>query len=594
MLEPQTRATLTDLLRPPPGFALEHAVGTTFTLGLDSALSVPLAFAAHLFATESDPLSILDTIRKVSDRVDVFAQAGEISLGAQSKLVAFLEPMLHPVRVDRGIFHPKVWFLEFRRGSERAYRFVCTSRNLTADRSWDVVISLDGVPGFSGDAGLEARNAPLVGLLRALPGLAVLPLPEDRRERIGSLADRWRHIEWEYPTDVEDLAFHVWGAAGVAPRPSFGGGSVLLISPFLQAGGIAELRGPLRRTEAAIVSRESSLDALPPEALGDRTRAFVLDEAADSLDESEAVSSRPADGREPLTGLHAKTFVFDRGWKSHVFLGSLNATSAALHSNVEVLVEVVGPKKKFGVEATMAALGDLIGDHKQKESSEPDPDVEADRNLDQALRDVASVPYRVAIGTSAPYMALVTSDGIDGIPADVEFAWRLLTRPTESFAGIPGSMPTEVEDLALSEITPYIVVTARDSRGTRAARSTVVLADLTGDPADRLDAIVASHLQSPADFVRFLTLLLELAGIGTTGAGGGGAWIGTGDAGGVGAGLFESLIRAVGAGSSGLADVASVVEYLRRSGREEVLPAGFDALWHAVWSAHRELDEGRD
>src|SRR5690606_7313198 len=113
--------------------------------------------------------------------------AGEMSMGNPSDLVAFLEPMVHPVNALRGLFHPKVWFLEYRSGDRYSYRFLCASRNLTEDHSWDTLVRLDGrvTAATSGD------NAPLVSLLRALPTLAVQPVSNDRRARIERLASRF-------------------------------------------------------------------------------------------------------------------------------------------------------------------------------------------------------------------------------------------------------------------------------------------------------------------------------------------------------------------------------------------------------------------
>ena len=177
MLEPDGRAALTEQLRPPSGFTLIHAVGTTFTLDLTSALAVPLSFAGHHVRETDDPIAILDAVRRAADRVDVFAQAGQIAAPrTASDLVAFLEPMTHPVVAARrgSLFHPKVWVLEFGRGEEREYRMLCSSRNLTSDRSWDVMVRLDSRP----TTDPSEVSGPLSDLLDALPGRAVVPLPE--------------------------------------------------------------------------------------------------------------------------------------------------------------------------------------------------------------------------------------------------------------------------------------------------------------------------------------------------------------------------------------------------------------------------------
>jgi hypothetical protein len=83
MLSPDDRTLLVDLLAPPDaGFRLESAVATTFTLHLTALLPVPLGLAGADLSPSTDPLSILQAIRKYSDRIDVFCQAGHVSVAA--------------------------------------------------------------------------------------------------------------------------------------------------------------------------------------------------------------------------------------------------------------------------------------------------------------------------------------------------------------------------------------------------------------------------------------------------------------------------------------------------------------------------------
>ena len=69
MLNPAQRSHLLELLRPPPGYRLDVAIGTTFSLDLLSALIVPLSFA--FFDWEhadgrpvADPLALLEALRQ--------------------------------------------------------------------------------------------------------------------------------------------------------------------------------------------------------------------------------------------------------------------------------------------------------------------------------------------------------------------------------------------------------------------------------------------------------------------------------------------------------------------------------------------------
>lgn len=589
MLEPQTRAALTDMLHPPSGFALSHAVATTFTLDLDAALTVPLSFAAHRVTATDDPIGILDAVRRAADKVDIFAQAGQVGIEIPpSALVAFLEPMVHPVEVERGIFHPKVWVLEYERGDERVYRFVCASRNLTADRSWDVVISLDGVPAPpSGRASAREINEPLKRLLRSLPENCVRPLPRPRRARIEELATRIRDVAWTPPDGMRDVRFHVWGV-GERPQPTFWGVRGLFISPFLTDAGLIELKKGAYG-DAFLVSRGTSIDALAPTTFDKKLRkAYVLDDAADLS----AGEDQESAGRSLLTGLHAKTYVFDRQDGAHVFLGSLNATAAALHENVEVMVEVVGKASSFGVEKTLEGLGEFLQEFEYTGGREETENEKADRDLSAVLRRIAGIRLHSRVTHSESYEMHVWREGTVTPPPDVELSWHPITRTGLVIAGLPGaeSAPSVVGDLGLADITPFIIVTARDARGERFAQRTVVVAELHDDPADRRDAVIAAHLTDRAAFVRFLMLLLELGGFALPGTGGGGSWQTASAGDGFASGLFEALMRAVGPDRTGLEEVQRVIDYMGRNpDGVSVLPEGFDALWSSIWAAQQTV-----
>jgi hypothetical protein len=169
MLAPDDRALLLDALRPPAGMPLQRAVGTTFTLDLETALMVPLAFAGHGLSGPPDPVAVMEAVRSTADVFDLFCQAGAVSAGRwPSDLVALLEPVIHEVRRPRPghLFHPKVWVLHYGDGdTAELYRALVLSRNLTADRSWDVIVRLDGAPSRL----VNHDNHGLVRFLTALP-----------------------------------------------------------------------------------------------------------------------------------------------------------------------------------------------------------------------------------------------------------------------------------------------------------------------------------------------------------------------------------------------------------------------------------------
>jgi hypothetical protein len=211
VLEAANRQALTQQLRPPAGFRLAHAVGTTFTLDMTSALSVPLSFVAGSGEEFTNPVAVLSALRKLSDRVDIFCQAGHIKAPSDaSDLLALLEPMVHQVSLKHGLFHPKVWLLEFENDTERRYRFLCSSRNLTTDASWDLLVRLDGEPARdAGEAGPD--SGPLARFIAGLPDLCTVKPDAERLGRVHGLASRLADVRWDLPEDIHRLAFRPMG-----------------------------------------------------------------------------------------------------------------------------------------------------------------------------------------------------------------------------------------------------------------------------------------------------------------------------------------------------------------------------------------------
>ena len=171
-------------------------------------------------------------------------------------------------------------------------------------------------------------------------------------------------MDFAPPEGFESIQFHNIYPGARFPldeRP----GKLLAISPFVSDGGLRKLTD--ERSGTLLVSRPESLQD-PGCSFPGVDRFFVLANATDESDEGSS-----ADGEIDLTrGLHAKCYVVDAGWKSHVFTGSANATEAAFNGNVEFLVELVGPRSKFGIDALFrredgrTCLGDVLDEFTPK------------------------------------------------------------------------------------------------------------------------------------------------------------------------------------------------------------------------------------
>ena len=586
MLPPDGRAILVELLRPPPGAELVRGIATTFTLDMTSALAAPLAFASHRLGGGKDPVAIMQAINMASDHLDIFCQAGQMTVpSGASDLMGFLEKMVHPVRSPHagGLFHPKIWLLEFSDGDETSFRFLCASRNLTGDRSWDVVVRLDDTRGPRA----LASNNPLRVLTRNLPTWAIQPLPAVRTTRIHELAESIRHAQWEHPEHVRDVIFHALGVGRRRSTLDFAGTRHLVISPFATDDGLQRV-APDGTRSVQVVSRIEDLERLDPDTLNRLSASYVIDDFA-ALEQTDDTA---AGDKDYLVGLHAKAYVIERGHAAHLLLGSANATSAAFDGNIEFLIELVGTKSKLGIETFLgdqAPFRQMLLDYEAVGGQQPSDDEDADRELEEALRAAAMLGFKAAARPEGEThtMRVSCTDPLsldEGMTATLE----LLTRPGDA-VHLQTKVDVTFTDLGMVDITPFLVLRLTDARGV--TRGTVVHAGLTGDPPGRLDELLARQVDTPEKFLRFLALLLAIGGSGDkTGLLGAGAEAGGGSWNAGQCGVFETLVRALGAPTSALNDIAPLVDRLRRSdtGRQ-VLPEGFDGLWDLVWAAHRQL-----
>ena len=477
MLQPANRLTLIEAMRPPAGFRFESAVAVTYTLSLQALLATPAAFA--LSQPRKDPdsgshesVELLHALRSHASKLTVFCQSGEISLPPSRQVFAFLEHAVVPVTAPRGgVVHPKVWVLRYEAADEpsggrppdRRLRVLVASRNLTFDESWDTVVRLEESP--EGDG---ARLAPVGDLFDGLLNAAVGRVSADNRERVQSLSEALRSAAFALPEGVADLHIHILGlteAHSPLPRDSE---RSLIISPFVNDDFFTRVHDqPIER----LVSRPEGLDRLKPDSLSNVTSVQAFDDGSASEPASQNDRLSPFDPGRPLRGLHAKIFAFEDRNRARLFVGSANATGAAFGSNVEILVELVGPTSVLGIDRLSEGteeepgLCDLFYDYSPIENGEPP----TESRLDRLRRSIARLAFEGTVEESDDGWS-VTYRSIQPLPVDegVEIQCRPLATDGHQRRVTGGKPMHERFETSLEAISGFLVfelVPAKRSQG---------------------------------------------------------------------------------------------------------------------------------
>ncbi len=590
MLAPDVRVVAMDLLRPPPGYHLDQAILTTYSLDLETLLAIPLAVLAHadqgVDALLADPLLLVEGLREVGSRLHVFVDEGGMAVPrAARELYSLLEPSVHPVRAPNGgAFHPKVWIARFvdDRHDVRL-RVAILSRNLTFDRSWDVALTSEAVPA----AKRKSRpSRDLAKLVRALPDLSTLELPGDVRATLEALAGEIERTRFPSPGGFSDpIVFHSLGLSQSrkAWTPLSSGSRLLAMAPFLSRTALDQL-SRVTGGERTLVARQDQLDELPADALERWSEVLVLADAV--VDEAQD------EGPSSPSGLHAKLLAIEHGWNVTWWVGSANLSHAAWYgANVEVMAEVTGLKGRQngrsgeGIDRFFeSGFRGLCEPYRRCEPASESEGVAAARHaLHLARKELVDADLRVVCVESEDGWSWVLQGDVtlpEGVHAEV---W-------------PVSVPEESArtlELPVAWILPVARLTAFAAFRLHVPGSGVDAERLTrklpaeGMPEGRINHVLRGLIGSPEHLLRFLRALLggleALVDWGTgDGEGAEGQW-------GFGLGgdtLLEDLVRAASRDPERLEPIRRILDDLCATDEgRRIIPEGLLDTWNAVEQA---------
>jgi hypothetical protein len=551
MLNGYDRQLLAQAIVPPMGYEIDEALGTTYSLDLLALVAVSLAAsgvdAEMLEKPEpGDALVLLEAVRRNIRRFTICCQAGAIHVPREFKdIFLWLEPSVVEVSSphDNGVFHPKIWLLRFVADSGAVrYRFLCLTRNLTFDRSWDTVLCLEG--DLVNRTNAYSRNRPLADFVSALGKGELKPKNPGavNKDRIDRIADELLKVDFEVPDGFSEFKFWPIGInkhqyriddlfkkqVGPSKTP-FGdfnqsaklpGREFLVVSPFVTNGFVQALMAD--GVNSHLVSRADTLNSL------DQSTLESL--ATPEMERFWQLSDSEADAATPLSGLHAKLFLADDGWNAYLWTGSANATDAAFGRNIEFLVQLKGQKSRHGISCLMApgspkqrgGFRDLLSSYLPDTENPTTVDEEKQakqRQLDYMTKELAGGKYISASVTSpidglyqlAVRIALVGIMAVKGQKPEIRVRPISLSQAFSQQGGQlqDGSMEVLFTGLSLNQLTEFIVIdVGLPSMDLKS--SAVTRVSIQGMPERKMreDSALLSQLRSSDDLVRYLALLL--------------------------------------------------------------------------------------
>ena len=324
-----------------PGYRVDFAVGTTYSLDLETFISLPFSLG---FLEEPDevmkqsPTYIFAALRLCSDRLAVFCNFSDIKVPPKDYKVycALMEGSVFPVNVTRKDqivnFHPKVWVVKQTRleKEESLLRVIVMSRNLTRDGSLDCACVLTGKVGSRrASKEAQARHKPLGDFLKFLGKY----VSDSKKERVMELAGDVLCVErFDVDGPYDDYAFLPMGIRGYSGEDELKhilwSKKVAVVSPFLDDATLRQFDE--KREDALLVTQEMSISQTAVDVFG-KDNIYTMNPGMTDNELEESVD------------LHAKMYFstrWDGGWKNYLYLGSTNATRNGFSSNVEFLMRL--------------------------------------------------------------------------------------------------------------------------------------------------------------------------------------------------------------------------------------------------------------
>jgi len=479
----QNRLNYGELLQPDLEYNLEFAVGLTYSLDLGALLGVPISLGLldeMDTSLRDNPFYMLEAIRKSSDKIAIFCNAGGISLPQNIQSVySLLENSVFEIKLpNKKNFHPKLWFIKYTNNNGKAYiKLIILSRNLTFDNSLDLAFELVGEVGKV----RRNKNQPLFDMLSFAADFS----NKTKKEKVMSLANDVLHIKgFDIGPPFEDYDFLPLGIKGYDNEYSeiFDKNmDVLVVSPFLSddiVGNITKANG-----HKALITRKSSINQ---NTLNAFDSVYITN---DILTDNEYRTKQD---------IHAKLYFTTGQAGNHLYLGSANASHNAFYNNVEFLIKLKYAPRMVSYEQI---FNDLIPKEKspfQKITSisSIEETVEG-KELDDAFKEaVWAIKEAKVIENSGIYDVEVYSLKLK-TEKDIRIAPLQKPNPL-----VPLEQTTRLKNILLKELSEFYVLAVADKK-------IVVKIDTKNMPQERDDAVYKGIINSRNAFLSYVSFMLS-------------------------------------------------------------------------------------
>ena len=478
------RLSYSELLRPDAGYTLDFAVGMTYSLDLEALLGVPVSMGMLDEADSesmSSPLFILEAIRKSSDRIALFCNAGCIKLPDKIQSVySLLENSVFQVKLKQtSNFHPKIWVLKYSQDGSPSYiKLLVMSRNLTFDSSIDISAALRG------EIGTEQgeKNRPLADFLIYVSRFS----NGKKKQQVFALAEEVLKVPaFEVSPPFEDYDFYPIGIPGYGGKdfPLFDQKyDLFAVSPFLSDETIQKMTSFNGRR--SLVTRKSSVTPAVMEAF---ENVYVT---KDVLNDNEFGAKQD---------IHAKIYYTTTRDGNYLYLGSANASQNAFNKNIECLLRLRYKLYGMGYQRFSADFIPVENCPYEKLTSVPELPAEDKRKkeIDRAMREAVCALQHATVSSDGNHYSIQVYARSLKSGEDIKIA--PLQRPD---LVRPLSEENTFSELLLKELSEFFVLSLETQK-------LVVKLKASGMPKGRDEAIYRSIIDSRAKFMSYLSFVLS-------------------------------------------------------------------------------------